>query len=214
MKLLVWIVGCPTVQFGLDLPYPSLRAIQRELPLVGIHRRTPGIPASALRACWSPSPCTRLSRARTTTRPPPHSTVIGRLRACPSASRPERREGDRGWFPRSPEPIDEGGVQLNPGSLATSTPQTFLVASSPAYPFRLQSHPSQPRDGCALQTDPDPPGSSRLDAYGASRTGSSRTPSRLARRTRPVWQCQRVPALSGPLPPSPAFPGSGCPQLR
>src|ERR687898_1989 len=135
MKLLVWIVGCPTGQFGLDLPYPSLRAIQRELPLVGIHRRTPGIPASALRACWSPSPCTRLSRARTTTRPPPHSTVIGRLRACPSASRPERREGDRGWFPRSPEPIDEGGVQLNPGSLATSTPQTFLVASSPAYPF-------------------------------------------------------------------------------
>src|SRR5918994_683320 len=54
VKLLVWIVGCPTVQFGLDLPYPSLRAIQRELPLVGIHRRTPGIPASALRACWSP----------------------------------------------------------------------------------------------------------------------------------------------------------------
>ena len=112
------------------------------------------------------------------------------------------------------EPIDEGGVQLNPGSIATSTPQTFLVASSPAYPFRLRSRPSQSRDGCALQTDPDPPGSSRLDAYGASRTGSSRTPSRLARRTRAVWQCRRVPALSGPLPPSPAFPGSGCPQLR
>ena len=112
------------------------------------------------------------------------------------------------------EPIDEGGVQLNPGSIATSTPQTFLVASSPAYPFRLRSHPSQTRDGCALLTDPDPPGSSRLDAYGASRTGSSRTPSRLARRTRAVWQCRRVPALSGPLPPSPAFPGSGCPQLR
>jgi hypothetical protein len=101
MKLLIWIVSCPTVQLGLDLPYPSLRAIERELPLVGIHQRTPGIPASAPPACWSPSPCTRLSRARTTTRPPPHSTAIGRQRARPSASWPERREGDRGWFPRS-----------------------------------------------------------------------------------------------------------------
>ena len=68
--------------------------------------------------------------------------------------------------------------------------------------------------GCARQTDPDPPGSSRLDAYEASRTGSSRTPSRLACRTRPVWQYQGVPSLSGLLPPSPASPGSGCPQLH
>jgi hypothetical protein len=40
------------------------------------------------------------------------------------------------------------------------------------------------------------------------------TPSRLADRTRIVWQCRRVPALSGLLPPSPASPGSGCPQLH
>lgn len=33
----------------------------------------------------------------------------------------------------------------------------------------------------------------------ASDTGSSRTPSRLARRTRPIWQYWTVPALSGPL---------------
>src|ERR1700748_428638 len=44
--------------------------------------------------------------------------------------------------------------------------------------------------------------------------GSSRTPLRLARRTRPIWQYQDVPALSGLLPPSPAPPGSGCPQLQ
>jgi hypothetical protein len=30
----------------------------------------------------------------------------------------------------------------------------------------------------------------------SSTTGSSRIPSDLARRTRPVWQCQAVPALS------------------
>ena len=44
--------------------------------------------------------------------------------------------------------------------------------------------------------------------------GSSRTPLRHARRTRTIWQCWHVPALSGLLPPSPAPPGSGCPQLH
>jgi hypothetical protein len=88
------------------------------------------------------------------------------------------------------------------------------MASPPAYPFRLRSRPATVHAGRARQTDPDPPGSSRLDAYGASRAGSSRTPSRLACRTRPVWQYQGVPSLSGLLPPSPASPGSGCPQLR
>jgi hypothetical protein len=88
------------------------------------------------------------------------------------------------------------------------------MASPPAYPFRLRSRPARNHGGRARQTDPDPPGSSRLDAYGASRAGSSRAPSRLACRTRPVWQCQGVPSLSGLLPPSPASPGSGCPQLR
>jgi hypothetical protein len=88
------------------------------------------------------------------------------------------------------------------------------MASPPAYPFRLRSRPSRLHGGRARHTDPDPPGSSRLDAYGASRAGSSRTPSRLACRTRPVWQYQGVPSLSGLLPPSPATPGSGCPQLR
>jgi hypothetical protein len=41
----------------------------------------------------------------------------------------------------------------------------------------------------------------------------SRAPSRLACRTRTVWQYRHVPSLSGLLPPSPASPGSGFPQL-
>jgi hypothetical protein len=63
-------------------------------------------------------------------------------------------------------------------------------------------------------TGPDPPRWSRRTSYGASRAGSSRTPSRLACRTRAVWRCRPVPSLSGLLLPSPAPPGSGCPQLH
>src|SRR4051794_22220788 len=44
--------------------------------------------------------------------------------------------------------------------------------------------------------------------------GSSRTPSRHARRTRTIWQCWPAPALSGLLPPTPAPSGAGCPQLH
>jgi hypothetical protein len=49
---------------------------------------------------------------------------------------------------------------------------------------------------------------------GRDNAGSSRTPFRHARRTRTIWQYWHVPALSGLLPPSPAPPGSGCPQLH
>jgi hypothetical protein len=61
---------------------------------------------------------------------------------------------------------------------------------------------------------PDPPGSSRCRIKGPSHIGSSRTPLHPARRTQAIWQYQPVPALSGLLPPSPAPPGSGCPQLH
>ena len=61
---------------------------------------------------------------------------------------------------------------------------------------------------------PDPPDSSRCRIKGVSHAGSSRTPLRPAYRTRTIWQYWHVPALSGLLPPSPAPPGSGCPQLR
>jgi integrase len=43
---------------------------------------------------------------------------------------------------------------------------------------------------------------------------SGRTPLRPACRTQTIWQYWPVPALSGLLPPSPAPPGSGCPQLH
>ena len=61
---------------------------------------------------------------------------------------------------------------------------------------------------------PDPPGSSRCRIKGPSRIGSSSTPLHPARRTQAIWQYWPVPALSGLLRPSPAPPGSGCPQLH
>jgi hypothetical protein len=47
-----------------------------------------------------------------------------------------------------------------------------------------------------------------------SDAGFSRTPFRLACRTQTVLQYRPVPSLSGLFPPSPATPGSGCPQLQ
>jgi hypothetical protein len=37
------------------------------------------------------------------------------------------------------ESLDEGGARLYPDSIATTTPQTFTVASPPDQPTRLRS---------------------------------------------------------------------------
>src|SRR3954468_19882178 len=74
----------------------------------------------------------------------------------------------------------------------------------------------RPPHGGRVRTasSPHPPDSSWRLIKGLSHAGSSRTPLRPASRTRTIWQCWPVPALSGLLPPTPAPPGSGCPQLR
>ncbi|MFJ7277139.1 tyrosine-type recombinase/integrase [Kitasatospora sp. NPDC098663] len=74
--------------------------------------------------------------------------------------------------------------------------------------------PAQMLDGIRTAPGPDLPDSSRCLIKGVSHAGSSRTPLHPARRTRTIWQYRPVPALSGLLPPSPASPGSGCPQLH
>jgi hypothetical protein len=56
----------------------------------------------------------------------------------------------------------------------------------------------------ALQPGPYPPDLSRWNAYGCFTTDFSRAPSRLACRTRTIWQYRYVPALSRLLP---AIPG-------
>ena len=96
------------------------------------------------------------------------------------------------------ESIDEGGARLDPDSIATPTPQFFDVASPPDRQpgFGVGPHRTS-NTGHALHTGPYPSGLSRYWTYGASDSGSSRTPShhclpdpsRLTVPTRPV-RCQ------------------------
>src|SRR6266545_6014471 len=74
--------------------------------------------------------------------------------------------------------------------------------------------PRPPTRRVRAASSPYPPDLSWRRIKGLSHAGSSRTPLRHARRTRTIWQYWHVPALSGLLPPSPASPGSGCPQLH
>ena len=96
------------------------------------------------------------------------------------------------------ESIDEGGARLDPDSIATPTPQFFDVASPPDRQTGFGVGPHRTSGtGHALHTGSYPSGLSRLWTYGASDSGSSRTPShqclpdpsRLTVPTRPV-RCQ------------------------
>jgi len=122
------------------------------------------------------------------------------------------------------ESIDEGGARLNPDSIATPTPQTFGVASPPDQQtgFGVDPHRrADARSGAdhALHTGPYPSGLSRFWTYGASDSGSSRTPShhclpdpdRLTVPTRPV-RCQGCShrRVRSHVPAAPSFTG----QLR
>ena len=98
------------------------------------------------------------------------------------------------------------GARLCPCGLAASTPQTFLAASPGSSCPPPREFPARHEGRVRAAPGPDPPGSSRC-IRGPPHISSSRTPLRPACRTRPIWQCLPVPALSGLLPPSPASPG-------
>ena len=84
--------------------------------------------------------------------------------------------------------------------------------------LRSQPPPQIPlrgRDGgCALHPGPYPPVSSRQSGYGASTTGSlTLYLLTLLDEPAPSGSAGTSRLCRGRLPPSPAFPGSGCPQL-
>jgi hypothetical protein len=189
------------VQFGLDLQYPPLRATQRQWLArrhVGIHQRPPSIPTSALLTYWPPSPCARLSRARTTTGPPSHPwPSVDDGPAPDHTGRLARRAVMHGSRVHH-HPVDEGGAQLYPDSIATPTPQT---STWPPHRRRITGFGVDPHLP-AVSRAAIRPISTRLEPATRLRSitaGSSRTPSRLACRTRTVWQYRSAPALSGLL---------------
>ena len=112
-------------------------------------------------------------------------------------------------------PINGIGAQLFPCNLATSTPQAFLVASPPAHETgfgvaaRRNLHPA-----CVAAR----PTSTRLEPV-ASLRGFNHwftcvTPSVSLAGPEPSGSTDPSRRCQGCFPPSPALPGSGCPQLH
>jgi len=207
------MISTPLVQLRLHHEYPPLGLSEVWPRIADIHQRSPRS-AWRLRTCWGPLPCSRLSRPRTTTTPPPHSVGISRQQTFPPTSWLLIEEGAVGMVPTfTLEPFVELGAQLCPCGFATTTPQTFIVASRSA----TSTDPGVPRlRGYAPPPSPYPSASSWWDSlerlsYAGSlslhlpvslagpRSSDSTDPSRL---------CQ------GCLPPFPSSQGSGCPQLQ
>jgi hypothetical protein len=121
------------------------------------------------------------------------------------------REGDRGWFPRSPSDRSSREVpSCCPGSIATATPQTFAAASPP----ETSSGFGVAHTIAGVRCSP-----AHIHQVGA---GTPLTelwhwftrvaPSRLACRTLAVWQYRPVPALSGLLSTLTRIPGIRLPS--
>jgi hypothetical protein len=161
-----------------------------------------------------PSPCTGLSPARSTTAAPPRSWPTGRRRTRPGPHAGRARAGQaRGGSRVHCDSLARGGARLCPSGLAASTPQAFPTASRSPVPRLPESSLPPCRRQVRAAPGPDPPGSSRYSVEGRYDTSSSRTPLQPARQAHAIWQYWPALALSGLLPPSPAPPGTGCPQL-
>ena len=134
--------------------------------------------------------------------PSPHTAPDARLKAGP------RR------FPRS---LADLLTKEEPGyapAASTATPQHFTVASPAGAERPTRKFPARKKRQRRTAPGPDPPGSSRCPLRRRNRrflaySSPSRSPDppHLTVLTRPGF-------VRAALPPSPAPPGSGCPQLR
>src|SRR5215212_9638635 len=168
-----------------------------------------------------PSPCGRLSRSRTTTAAPPRPDSIGRRWTQPD--RPRWRLTVRARVETVPVFTAIRWTKEEPDFVPVASPRLPRSTSPwpPAEPpmNRLGVPQHLPTLRAARWWVRATPGHirqvhGRFGFEGLCDAGSSRTPLHHTCRTRTVWQCQHAPALSGLLPPSPAPPGSGCPQLH
>jgi hypothetical protein len=205
------------VQLGLDLQYPSFGPEHGRLQFVSIHRRSPGIPTSiparllapfAMHAAFprsdyygasappiDPQPATGLARPGAGC--PRRRAVVGGSHVHFATDRPGRCPA----LPRQHRRAYAAAIQHGlPTAKDTTASETV---------------PAKTHGNRALHSGPYPPDLSRHNPYGASTTGSlslhlltSLAGPERSGSARPSRRCQ------GRLPPSPAFPGSGCPQLR
>ncbi len=204
------------MQLRLDLQYPPLSRQQARHcsgPPV-FTSAPPGIPASASLTHWPPSPCGRLSRPRTTTRPPPRPRP-------PAGSGPAPVPA---WQARQGATPDGSHVHHAP----IGGPGAQLVSRQHRHDYAADLHHGLPASAINWLRSRPPhakqqprtahrPLSARFEPAHRLRgvtTGSSPAPSRHAHQTRPVWQYQAVLTLSGLLPALTGVPGSDCPQLH
>jgi hypothetical protein len=156
-----------------------------------------------------------LSPARSITAAPPHPGPIGGRCAQPHHPAGHGQQGKtRDGSHVHCGSLDEGGARLCPCGLATSTPQSFLVASLAAHAYRLGSSPPTHHRQVRAAPGPDPPDfepvphkgtvTRRFLAY--SSPSRSPDPHHLAVLTRPGF-VRAAPTLPGTtrirLPPAP-----------
>jgi hypothetical protein len=135
----------------------------------------------------------------------------------PAAAPAGRRGGQpQGGSHVHHEPVSGLGAQLCPCSIATPTPQAFDVASGPTKKIPTEGVArSRKRTSVHCYPGPHPPGWSRCIRLRGFQTlvPHVHLPASLAEpgpsgSASPPRRCQ------GCFPPSPAPPGSGCPQLH
>jgi hypothetical protein len=169
----------PTAAASSASQVPGTRLVEVGPRRADMHRRPPRS-ASMVRIRWTPSPCGRLSRSRTTTGPPPLPTASAG--DGPSRQPPGRWpvRAPPGWFPHS---LSNPWTGSAPSCAHATSPRLrrVLHRGLPTGDItRPWSSPQAEPRGCALLPSPDPPGSSwwfRLEERSAA--GSSRTPFRL-----------------------------------
>ena len=152
-----------------------------------------------LRTCWPPSPCAGLSPAPTTTGPPPHPAP-----STDDASIPPFRVDPKRRERRGTVPVFTVSRSISPApSFAPAASPRLRRRPSPWPPHRHAKSASESTHPTGRSCTTPRPLSTRFEPVPRLRsftTGSSRMPSDPARRTRPVWQSQIVPALSALLP--------------
>ena len=151
-----------------------------------------------------PSPGDRLPRPRSTATAPPARLLS--VDSAPTRRIPAMRTREGKQPSGSRVHIVIRSTREAP-SYTRVTPAGKPQASPPA---GAQAWLARPADApvensrCAhSHTDPCPPGSGSVPPNEASDTGSSRVPSRLTHRTRPIGQYRNILLCQGGLPPKP-----------